>query len=685
VKRVAGKVGGIGNTGNERGDPSCFDAIPLELRQLDRWAVHINKEPYNARTGNRASSTDSATWSSFDQCLKALASGKYEGLGFMFGHPYCATDLDHCGDAQTGELRPHARRIAAQENTYTEWSMSGTGLHLISKAALQGPGFNRVVEGNKIEFYDTARFLVFTGNRHLDYPAEICERQSEIESLYKWAIDSHEAEQRNKQKSKQTGSARPSCDPNSVGEALSDSEVMGLAMNATNGAKFGRLYGGDMSDYADDQHPAGNPSCADAGFVMMLCFYSQDDSQVERLWKSSGLYRAKLERADYVSRTIGNVRSHQSVRYSANWNGFKSKGKSNGTGAQPSNDIGRALTGREQIICRAFAYWGISDESFRTYIAMRGIFDGRKIARIAGAKIGRHIKARNESESESSRQAYGRFQRFGNRRKDALLDDLKNKVDYPLLKKIENGKMIVQVVRGVEEIERIPARFKLDETPFDEAEKIASLHPAMHYFQSGPDYNPGKAREEAALIIARKYSKFPEPDSEPERPERDEFAIWVDTEKRALKLIQKLSDILEDLNKSQVERNTYAKQFLGRADEILTLKITRNKRRKRKKMQLVTKPDFAGVGSPVTLRNKQIESIRNNDEACISHADKRKGANGLIIPGPAIWKNADYDGPVIVTGDAGSGSDGRHYAAIEGSSTAIPADELVYPDDMEVF
>jgi hypothetical protein len=56
-------------------------------------------------------------------------------------------------------------------------------------------------------------------------------------------------------------------------------------------------------------------------------------------------------------------------------------------------------------------------------------------------------------------------------------------------------------------------------------------------------------------------------------------------------------------------------------------------------------------------------------------------SNDLVKAGPAIWRNRDYDQPVQVIGDLGVGADGRCYARIADSDTAIPADELVYPKD----
>lgn len=48
-----------------------------------------------------------------------------------------------------------------------------------------------------------------------------------------------------------------------------------------------------------------------------------------------------------------------------------------------------------------------------------------------------------------------------------------------------------------------------------------------------------------------------------------------------------------------------------------------------------------------------------------------------IEPGKYIWRTNQTDFPVTVIESLGSGPDGRSYVKIAGSTTAIPADELV--------
>ena len=66
--------------------------IPAELRVLPQWVGwrqeqrggKSTKVPVNAHTGELASSTDPATWSSFDDALTAVERHGCDGVGFVF-------------------------------------------------------------------------------------------------------------------------------------------------------------------------------------------------------------------------------------------------------------------------------------------------------------------------------------------------------------------------------------------------------------------------------------------------------------------------------------------------------------------------------------------------------------------------------------------------------------------------
>lgn len=583
-----------------------------ELRPLRQWVVwklerrgdesKPTKVPYDPATGRRASSTEPFSWGGFDEATDAYNKGGYSGIGFMFGNGFAGIDLDECRDPETSEIEEWARDVIRIADSYTEVSPSKTGLHIFCKGKLTGAGINRKVRGHKIEMYDTGRFFTFTGNHLEGTPIEINPRDAQLELLYNRVIELCDLER----ESKQAKQAKPSLDQPAVSSYLSDSEVMEKAMNAANGAKFERLWGGNISAYDSDE------SRADLAFVGLLAFWTQDYAQIERLWLQSGLYRKKLDREDYRQRTINHALAHLSETYSSPAIRFAfddvPKDKTEAYSAiQTRSD----LTGREQIICRAFAYWGISDESFRSFIVMRGIFDNRKTARISGALIGRHQRLRDLDKIETAKEAYSLDQRFGNRRKNGLIEELKAAVNYPLLRRIEKSKKIIRKVGGEEISKRLPARYKLDESIFDEAEEIASSHPAM--ISGSPAYNPGRAREEAALVIAKKYTKHPESTQSPADTEPDPFSTWVKSEKAIWRAAEKIAEAWDDLGKTTGEQMDFADKIATQVKQILLREISSDLRRKRKKNQPVAEMESEFIGSSVTLRNDESQSIADND------------------------------------------------------------------------
>src|SRR2546430_16992162 len=50
----------------------------------------LKKRPFNSRTNLPARTNDPTTWTSIEPALKALATGRYNGIGFVFteNHPF---------------------------------------------------------------------------------------------------------------------------------------------------------------------------------------------------------------------------------------------------------------------------------------------------------------------------------------------------------------------------------------------------------------------------------------------------------------------------------------------------------------------------------------------------------------------------------------------------------------------
>src|SRR5215208_1089121 len=90
---------------------------------------------------------------------------------------------------------------------------------------------------------------------------------------------------------------------------LTDEEVLALAKGAKNAAKLEALWVGDTTGYASHSE-------ADQALISLLAFYTQNEGQLDSLYRRSGLCREKwLKRPDYRQRTIDTALSNLSETY----------------------------------------------------------------------------------------------------------------------------------------------------------------------------------------------------------------------------------------------------------------------------------------------------------------------------------------------------------------------------------
>jgi putative DNA primase/helicase len=256
--------------------------IPEELRAPRQWVVwrpverdgKVTKVPYRAAEPERlASSTDPATWSTFEQVCAAVAAGRAAGAGFVFteGDPYVGVDFDRCRDPESGAIEPAFRKAINTLAGYAEASPSGTGVHVIVRGWLPGSGKKR----GRVELYDRGRFFTMTGAALKG--AAIAERQREIDVLYATLV---------RQEAPQQSLPRPT-----VPVDLEDRELLERARQARNGATFTQLYDGGWQGAG-----YGSQSEGDLALCAMLAFWTgRDEARVDRLFRGSGLTRAKWD------------------------------------------------------------------------------------------------------------------------------------------------------------------------------------------------------------------------------------------------------------------------------------------------------------------------------------------------------------------------------------------------------
>lgn len=262
------------------------------IRDLRQWVCWRSEErggkptkiPYSPLTGSKASSTNPNTWACYSEAVAAYKERGYCGIGFVFTKEdeFVGVDLDHCRDSQTGEIEAWAREIIDELDSYTEISPSGTGVHILLRATLPD-GRNRK---DTVEIYSHGRYFTVTGKHLEGAPRTVENRQEQILALRRRVLGEPVS----------ANGHETTCSVASSG--LSDQEIVMKAAAAENGEKFRRLWAGDTSDYT-------SVSEADQALCSLLAFWTgPDPAKIDQLFRESGLYRKKWERADYRERTI---------------------------------------------------------------------------------------------------------------------------------------------------------------------------------------------------------------------------------------------------------------------------------------------------------------------------------------------------------------------------------------------
>jgi Virulence-associated protein E len=180
-----------------------------------RWKTKKNgdrtKPPYQARDPKKlASSTDPATWADFATANMAYQTGKSEGIGLcLLGSDLAAFDLDDCRDPATGKLEPAAEQLINRAQSYTEITVSKTGIRILFTAAGDKvhrkqpfPGAN----GMTVETYRQAeRFVVVTGDVLPGSPSQLANGDALINDVVKQLDAAKKAKSQSGGKSKRTG------------------------------------------------------------------------------------------------------------------------------------------------------------------------------------------------------------------------------------------------------------------------------------------------------------------------------------------------------------------------------------------------------------------------------------------------------------------------------------------------
>jgi putative DNA primase/helicase len=121
--------------------------------------------------GEQGTAEDRSKLRTLDQAIAAAEKLHMDGVGFAFlpGDGLIGIDIDGAIDAETGEIAERARAIIEACSSYTEYSPSGKGVHIIVA------GETSTFKSNKIglEVFCGSQFFTFTGRRYSGTPEDV--------------------------------------------------------------------------------------------------------------------------------------------------------------------------------------------------------------------------------------------------------------------------------------------------------------------------------------------------------------------------------------------------------------------------------------------------------------------------------------------------------------------------------
>ena len=274
------------------------ELMDMKIWLLWRWGKdkkgNPTKMPFAANGGETGTdNAHSSTWVYYDEAVAATDKRLAAGIGFKIPENYFFLDID---DRELSD--PLVQTLLARFDSYTEYSVSGTGIHIYGKCDFSKlPTFYSKDKNIKMDsqFYQnnrkiglelyvggiTNRFAAFTGNIIEDKPLRECT------AAVLTTLDKNMRKTKKIKYSEKRDGDRAGFD------------IVCNLRKQKNGEKFKKLYDeGDISGY-------GSQSEADAALCALIAFRTgPDPGAIDDIFRSSALYREKWEREDYRESTI---------------------------------------------------------------------------------------------------------------------------------------------------------------------------------------------------------------------------------------------------------------------------------------------------------------------------------------------------------------------------------------------
>lgn len=282
-------------------NPYNFNEIPAELKALPQWILwkfetrngKQTKVPCQV-TGEMAQANNRRTWSTFATAVKFYLEGDYDGIGFVFSRQdnYIGIDIDKC--VVEGKTNTFATEIIDTLDSYTEFSPSGNGIHIIIKGSLPqsvlGTGRKNTKHG--LEIYSYGRFFTFTGNR--ENSNDVYDRTDELAEVFEQYFDDSDIQGRVNLAEFEKDEIK-----------ISNESLWEKMFRSKNGDEIRSLYNGNL---INDDH-----SASDLALCNYLAFWTgKSATRMDAMFRESSLIRDKWDvihfsdtNETYGERTIG--------------------------------------------------------------------------------------------------------------------------------------------------------------------------------------------------------------------------------------------------------------------------------------------------------------------------------------------------------------------------------------------
>tara|TARA_R110000851_G_scaffold39729_7_gene100730 strand:- start:5718 stop:8132 length:2415 start_codon:yes stop_codon:yes gene_type:complete len=252
-----------------------YGTLPDEMKLLNQWCCFDlepeegkkdKKVPYTPGSTSKARSNEVSTLRSYEEALEDVVSGVRDHLGFCIikEDPYVFFDLD---EPQNEEQKVELNEVIETFNSFSEVSISGTGVHIIAKGQLDGRGLHNEYFG----LFDANRFILVTGHIYKGRDEIYLANTDKLAQL---------------QDRVRTSSGRGFNFP--LDEKEWDMEPWAI-YNTTMSVykqKYINLMGGAWREYG---YPS--QSEADHALISMMCEFTESNELVRYMFADSGLFR----------------------------------------------------------------------------------------------------------------------------------------------------------------------------------------------------------------------------------------------------------------------------------------------------------------------------------------------------------------------------------------------------------